>query len=108
MRQGDQQSGPRLLSLGEVLDFHRGVERERLPQLLRVRIVPGGIERARVANELVDAHPGGEVVFLRQTTDPRQDRDRIGDRIEPQNAPPAAFCPHHTPTLLYYPLPPLP
>src|SRR5947209_8000694 len=61
-------------------------ERERLPELLRVRLVPGGIEGARVAHQLVDAHPAWEIVFLRQIADARQDRDRFGNRIEAEHA----------------------
>src|SRR5207253_7042531 len=72
--------------LGEVLDFRRGVEGERPPQFLRIRIVPGRIERARVAYELVNPHPAGEVVFLGEIADPRQDADGIGDGIEAKDA----------------------
>src|SRR2546422_2623173 len=62
----------------------------------RVPIVPRRIERARVAHELVNAHPAGEVVFLGQVADPRQDGDRIGDGIESEDAHRAAFRPHKT------------
>ena len=55
IRECYEEPGPRLLALGEGLDPGRGVEREHLPQLLRVRIVPAGVERARVADQLVDA-----------------------------------------------------
>src|SRR5438093_7843684 len=96
MRECDEQSRARLLSLREILDFRRGVERERPPQLLRVRIVPGRIERARVANELVEAHPPGEIVFLGQIADAREDADGIGDRIEPEDAHRSAFGPQQT------------
>src|SRR3990172_6335362 len=91
MRQRDEQSRPRLLPLGKLLDSRRGVQCERLPQLFRVRIVPGGIERSRVANELVHAHPAGEVVLLGEIADPRQDGDWIGDGIEAEDAHRAAF-----------------
>src|SRR2546425_6288755 len=93
MRERDKESGPRLLPFGEVCDLRRGVEGERLPQLVRVPVVPRGIERTRVANELVNAHPAGEVVFLGEIADPRQDADRIGDGIEAEDAHRAAFRP---------------
>src|SRR6266513_1910466 len=86
MRERDKESGPRLLPFGEVCDLRRGVEGERLPQLVRVPVVPRGIERTRVANELVNAHPAGEVVFLGEIADSRQDADRIGDGIEAEDA----------------------
>lgn len=62
-----------------------------LPQFLRVRIVPSGIKRARVPNELVDAHPARKVALLGEIADPRQDADRIGDGIEAEDAHRAAF-----------------
>ena len=46
VRQRDQQSGPRFLSLGEGPDLRCRVQRERLPQLLGVRVVPRWVERA--------------------------------------------------------------
>src|SRR5437867_4181954 len=96
MRQRDQQSRARPLPLREALDFRLGVECERLPQLLRVSIIPTAIERARVANELLDAHPPGQVVLLGEIADARQDADRIGDRIEAEDAHRAAFRPQQT------------
>ena len=89
--QRDEQSGARLLPPGEVLDPRRRVQGERSPQLLRVGIVPGGIEGARVANELAHAHPAGEIVLLGEIADPRQDADRVGDGIESEDAHRAAL-----------------
>jgi hypothetical protein len=91
--QSDQESHSRLLPLRQVPDSGRGVECERLTELRRVRIIPGGVERARVANEVIDAHPAGNVVFFREIPDPRKDTDRIGDGIEAEDAHRAAFCP---------------
>jgi hypothetical protein len=64
--------------------------------MLRVPIVPGGIERARIANELVDAHPAGEIVLLGEIADAREDGDRIGDGIEAKDAHRTAFRPQQT------------
>ena len=96
MRERGQKSCPRLLPLREVLDFCIGIQRERLSQLLRVSFVPGGIERARVANELVDPHPGGKVVLFRQVADARQYGDGIGDWIKAEDAHRPAFGPQQT------------
>src|SRR6266852_4250785 len=100
MRERDKESRPRLLPFGEVGDFRHGVEGERLPQLVRVPVVPSGIERTRVANELVNAHPAGEVVFLGEIADPRQNGDWVGDGIESEDAHRAAFRPQQTQNVL--------
>src|SRR5260370_18356512 len=93
MREREEESRPGLLPFGEVGDFRPGVEGERLPQLVRVPVVPRGIECTRVANELVNAHPAWEDVFLGGITDPRQDADRIADGIEAEDAHRTAFRP---------------
>src|SRR5713101_3703413 len=96
MREREEESRPGLLPFGEVGDFRPGVEGERLPQLVRVPVVPRGIECTRVANELFNAQPAWEVVFLGEITDPRQDADRIGDGIEAEDAHRTAFRPEQT------------
>ena len=62
--EGDEQAGSGPLALGEGLDLGRAIEGEHLPQLVGVGFVPAGVERARVADELVDGHPAGQVVVL--------------------------------------------
>ena len=86
--------------LERVLILRRGVEGEHPPQLLRVRVVPAGVERARVADQLADGHPAGEVVLLGEIADPRQDGDRLGDGVEAEDAHRAAFRPQQAQDVL--------
>ena len=91
MRKGDEQPQSRFLTFRESLDLRRSVQRKRLPQFLGVRVVPSGIKRALIANQLLNAHPSRQVIFLGEIPDARQHSDRIGDRIVTEDAHRAAF-----------------
>jgi hypothetical protein len=73
------------------LIFAVGSSAKGLAQLLGVSIVPSGIERALIANQLINAHPSGKVVFLGEIPDARQHGDRLGNRIEAEDAHRAAL-----------------
>src|SRR5262249_10036753 len=63
-------------------------------------VVPARIERARVADQLVQAHPAGEIVLLGEVADAREDADRIRGGIETEDAHGAALRleqPHDVP-----------
>ncbi len=86
MGQGQEQARPRPLAIGQAFDLRRRIQVEGLPQFLRVRIIPPGIEGARVTQKLIDAHPTRQVRLLGEVADASQHSDGVLHGIPAEDA----------------------
>jgi hypothetical protein len=84
--QSREKAGPGPLSLGKLFYLGLWIEIELTAELLGVVGVPGGIERCYVADQFVHSHPTGHIGLLRKITNPRENADRVRNRVEAENA----------------------
>jgi len=92
VRKREQQSEASALALRQALDDLACVELERLPQELGIAFIPARIESPREPEQLIDAHPFGQLVHLGQIAHARQDAGGIFDRVEPEHGYVARLC----------------
>ena len=87
------QAYSRALTLGQCIDAGADIETELSQQLRGVRRIPSRIERLRVAQQLGDAHPAGQIGLFGEVADASQHRGRFRYRIQAEHSHRTGFRP---------------
>src|SRR4051794_556100 len=91
MRLSRKQTGFRALAFGKSVEPLRWVQSELRAQLFGISRVPFRIESLAVPQQLIHAHPAGQVRLFREITNASQNGNGISDWIKAEYADRSGF-----------------